>query len=77
MADKPKSKKSKSYADKISKRKTYVSKLDDKFGGNPIRQLDSLFGSLKPTKKFLGGFTVTNRFSDRMLPNKKRTTRIT
>jgi len=28
-------------------------------------------------KKKMGGFTVTNRFSDRMLPNKKKTTRIT
>ena len=28
-------------------------------------------------KKKAGGYTVTNRFSDRMLPEKKRTTRIT
>ena len=28
-------------------------------------------------KKKMGGYTVTNRFSDRMLPEKKRTTRIT
>jgi len=33
----------------------------------------------KPIKKIrvTKGYTVTNRFSDRMLPNKKRTTRIT
>tara|TARA_R100000655_G_C2982540_1_gene192029 strand:- start:1491 stop:1619 length:129 start_codon:yes stop_codon:yes gene_type:complete len=35
----------------------------------------------KPKKKLsgykLGGHIVTNRFSKRMLPNKKRTTRIT
>tara|TARA_A100001388_G_C28733748_1_gene482974 strand:+ start:911 stop:1150 length:240 start_codon:yes stop_codon:yes gene_type:complete len=35
-----------------------------------VKQLD-LF------KKKAGGFTVTNRFSDIMLPEKKRTTRIT
>jgi len=27
--------------------------------------------------KLAGGYTVTNRFSDRMLPEKKKTTRIT
>ena len=33
----------------------------------------------KPIKKIsvTKGYTVTNRFSDRMLPNKKKTTRIT
>jgi hypothetical protein len=33
----------------------------------------------KPIKKtrVTKGYTVTNRFSDRMLPNKKKTTRIT
>jgi len=31
----------------------------------------------KKAKRKLGGFTITNRFSKRMLPNKKRTTRIT
>jgi hypothetical protein len=31
----------------------------------------------KDKKMYKGGYTVTNRFSDRMLPNKKRTTRIT
>jgi len=33
----------------------------------------------KPIKKIrvTKGYTVTNRFSDRMLPEKKRTTRIT
>lgn len=36
----------------------------------PVKQLN-LF------KKKLGGYNVTNRFSDRMLPEKKRTTRIT
>ncbi len=75
MAGKDKSKGKK--AEKISKKKTITSKFDDKFGGNPIRQLDSLFGSIKPTKKKLGGYTITNKFSDIMLPEKKRTTRIT
>ena len=36
----------------------------------PVKQLD-LF------KKKMGGYTVTNRFSKIMLPEKKRTTRIT
>ena len=33
----------------------------------------------KPINKIrvTNGYTVTNRFSDRMLPNKKKTTRIT
>lgn len=31
----------------------------------------------KMLKNKNGGYTVTNRFSDRMLPEKKRTTRIT
>ena len=36
----------------------------------PVKQLD-LF------KKKMGGYTVTNRFSKVMLPEKKKTTRIT
>jgi hypothetical protein len=49
-------------AEKISKKKTITSKFDDKFGGNPIRQLDSLFGSLQPTKKKnMGGVVMKNR----------------
>jgi len=36
----------------------------------PVKQLD-LF------KKKMGGYTVTNRFSKIMLPEKKKTTRIT
>jgi len=31
---------------------------------------------IQPVKKQSGGYTVTNRFSDIMLPNKKKTTRI-
>jgi hypothetical protein len=69
-------KKRKDYADKVSKKKAVKARFDDKFG-NPIKKLDDLFLSLKPKKKKLGGFNVTNRFSKRMLPNKKRTTRIT
>jgi hypothetical protein len=34
-------------------------------------------GANKGKKKNLGGYTVTNKFSNRMLPEKKRTTRIT
>ena len=69
-------KKRKDYADKLSKKKATKARFDDKFG-NPIKQIDDLFLSLKPKKNNMGGFNVTNRFSKRMLPNKKRTTRIT
>jgi len=34
-------------------------------------------GTLKSEYRKSGGYTVTNRFSDRMLPEKKKTTRIT
>ena len=32
---------------------------------------------IQPVKKQSGGYNVTNRFSDRMLPEKKKKTRIT
>lgn len=47
----------------------------DPFGVDLLLQIQE--GANKGKKRFLGGYTVTNRFSDRMLPNKKRTTRIT
>ena len=34
-------------------------------------------GTLRSQYRKTGGYTVTNRFSDIMLPEKKRTTRIT
>jgi|SRR6056300_1990742 hypothetical protein len=57
-------------AEKISKRKTIKSAFDDKFGGDPIRQIDNLFGSIrKPVKKNKGGATdnknkIDNRIVD-------------
>jgi len=44
-----------------------------------IEQLDKYRkdGTLKSEYRKSGGYTVTNRFSDIMLPEKKRTTRIT
>jgi|GEM_PF-5579433 len=49
--DKAKGKK----AEKISKRKTYEAAFNDKFG-DPIKQLDNLFASIrKPVKKNMGG----------------------
>jgi hypothetical protein len=60
MAGKKKSKGK--LAEKISKKKTITSKFDDKFGGDPIKQLDSLFGSLRPVKKKnMGGAIMKNR----------------
>jgi hypothetical protein len=47
----------------------------DPFGVDLLLQIQE--GVNKPTKKVMGGFTVTNRFSDILLPEKKRTTRIT
>jgi len=57
-------------AEKISKRKAIKSAFDDKFGGDPIRQIDNLFGSIrKPVKKSDGGATdnknkIDNRIVD-------------
>jgi len=47
----------------------------DPFGVDLLLQIQE--GVNKPKKKVMGGFTVTNRFSDILLPEKKRTTRIT
>ena len=47
-------KRRKDYADKLSKKKATKAKFDDKFG-NPIKQIDNLFLSLKPKKKNMGG----------------------
>jgi len=53
-----------------------------KFGEVHKKYIRKKYGIKEPkVKKILkyknGGYTVTNRFSDRMLPEKKRTTRIT
>ena len=43
-------------------------------------QIDKMYrkdGTLRSQYRKTGGYTVTNRFSDAMLPGKKRTTRIT
>jgi hypothetical protein len=54
-------------AEKISKKKTITSKFDDKFGGDPIRQLDSLFGSIrKPVKKSDGGTERKNKIDNKI-----------
>jgi|TARA_B100001093_G_C26558419_1_gene897586 hypothetical protein len=47
----------------------------DPFGVDLLLQIKE--GADKGKKRFLGGYTVTNKFSDIMLPEKKRTTRIT
>jgi len=47
----------------------------DPFGVELLLQIQE--GANKGKKRNLGGYNVTNRFSDRMLPEKKRTTRIT
>tara|TARA_R110002020_G_scaffold358940_1_gene571707 strand:- start:311 stop:550 length:240 start_codon:yes stop_codon:yes gene_type:complete len=47
----------------------------DPFGVDLLLQIQE--GANKGKKRFLGGYTVTNKFSDIMLPEKKRTTRIT
>ena len=47
----------------------------DPFGVDLLLQIQE--GANKVKKRFLGGYTVTNKFSDIMLPEKKRTTRIT
>tara|TARA_R110000796_G_scaffold166509_1_gene283455 strand:+ start:962 stop:1201 length:240 start_codon:yes stop_codon:yes gene_type:complete len=57
----------------------YLSKEEikqlDPFGVDLLLQIQE--GANKDKKRKLGGYTVTNKFSDRMLPEKKRTTRIT
>jgi hypothetical protein len=47
----------------------------DPFGVDLLLQIQE--GANKGKKRNLGGYTVTNRFSDILLPGKKRTTRIT
>jgi hypothetical protein len=47
----------------------------DPFGVDLLLQIQE--GANKGKKRNLGGYTVTNRFSDILLPEKKRTTRIT
>ena len=47
----------------------------DPFGVDLLLQIQE--GANKGKKRNLGGYTVTNRFSDIILPEKKRTTRIT
>ena len=47
----------------------------DPFGVDLLLQIQE--GANKGKKRNLGGYTVTNKFSDIMLPEKKRTTRIT
>ena len=65
--DKAKGKK----AEKISKRKAIKSAFDDKFGGDPIKQLDNLFGSIrKPVKKSDGG-TERKRIQANVMAVKK------
>tara|TARA_S200002703_G_scaffold133275_1_gene121359 strand:- start:4624 stop:4863 length:240 start_codon:yes stop_codon:yes gene_type:complete len=54
--------------------KEEIKKLDP-FGVDLLLQIQE--GANKGKKRNLGGYNVTNRFSDRMLPEKKRTTRIT
>jgi len=49
----------------------------DPFGVDLLLQIQEGANKDKGKKRNLGGYTVTNRFSDRMLPEKKRTTRIT
>ena len=61
--------------------KKYENNKDSKiFRDNPTRPLWAKGGSVKVNKKKQNikktYRTVTNRFSDRMLPGKKRTTRI-
>ena len=58
----------------ISLSKAEIKQLDP-FGVDLLLQIQE--GANKGKKRNLGGYNVTNRFSDRMLPNKKRTTRIT
>lgn len=66
MPDKNKAKSKK--AEKISKRKAIKSAFDDKFGGDPIRQIDNLFGSIrKPIKKEKGGTTDKNKIDNRIV----------
>jgi len=54
-------------AEKISKEKAIKSAFDDKFGGDPIRQIDNLFGSIrKPVKKNQGGATDKKKIDNRI-----------
>lgn len=56
-------------------------KLDKYLTKEEIKKLgpgvDLLLNIQNQMKKSSGGYTVTNRYSDIMLPGKKRTTRIT
>ena len=56
--------------------KEEIKKLDP-FGVDLLLQIQEGVNKDKGKKRKSGGYTVTNRFSDRMLPNKKKTTRIT
>ena len=56
--------------------KEEIKKLDP-FGIDILLQVQEGANKGKGKKRFMGGFNVTNKFSDRMLPGKKRTTRIT
>ena len=49
----------------------------DPFGVDILLQIQEGVNKDKGKKRKAGGYTVTNRFSDRMLPNKKKTTKVT
>ena len=56
--------------------KEEIKKLDP-FGVDLLLQIQEGVNKDKGKKRKAGGYTVTNRFSDILLPEKKRTTRIT
>ena len=62
---------------KTRKEKADALKAIRKLEKEQINKMYRKDGTLRSQYRKTGGYTVTNRFSDIMLPGKKRTTRIT
>ena len=65
------------YATKTRKEKADALKAIKKLEKEQIDKMYRKDGTLRSQYRKTGGYTVTNRFSGAMLPEKKRTTRIT